>query len=138
VITGRPHYEMLAAAHLRVLESRRLMLGSVERRLDDDPTQTPLQERRAGLLAEIERAERTHTLYALLARDTAEPSFWVHAYGRLIQLAARLEDEMTASAATAGATADAVRTADLPLIAASLRDWREQLRHWQVASVEAV
>lgn len=84
-VMARSTAESIIKARLLVLQSRRLMLTSLQRRFEEHGYE-PLKERIARLRAEADRAQHSYrsSMLALGSPDSAD--YWLVAYSRLIEV----------------------------------------------------
>lgn len=122
-------FDRLLSSYSTVLQSKRLILQSVQRRLADRPSEE-LQRRAARLEADIARVDAVRARLHLGQADVDDPGFWIDAYGLLIRrgedLAGELRRHEPAPPGPAAESADV----DLQLIDWQLVLWRRRLRAW--------
>ena len=115
----------LINSRLLVLQSKRLMLGSIQRRPDE--TSQELDGRVRRLRAEIDTAQH---LYRAAMLEYGSPAhnedFWLIAYGRLIQMGAALATKLR------NAVAD-LPPGDRYEVSADVEAIEEILKHWNAA-----
>ena len=90
---GRGLLEAIVASRLQVLQSKRLMLASNERRLRVHKIES-LRDRVEHLHAELDRAQAAYRSAVLRWGTPKRVDYWPVAYARLIELADNLAEKL--------------------------------------------
>lgn len=121
--------DRMLSSYSAVLQSKRLLLQSVLRRLANRPS-AELQGRAARLEADIARVDAVRARLRLGRADVHDPGFWIDAYGLLIRRGEDLAGELRRhEPALPGPEAENAEV-DLRLIDDQLILWRRRLREW--------
>jgi hypothetical protein len=119
--------ESLVTARLLVLQSKRLMLASSDRRLQLRRTQV-LREAVERLRAEIERAQRAYRLTLVKLGSPLMPDYWPAAYGHLIERADDLSGRLRGAAAGAPRIGGYELATEVEVLDQLIGEWRDSLR----------
>ena len=124
----------IVTARLLILQSKRLMLASLERRLAD----TRLQDLRARVeVLKGETAVAHHNYkHAMLQYGAPENAdYWVVAYTRLVEVGNALAQKLTAAAALLPADEQYEASTDIEMLERIVGRWREAVRDAMAESV---
>jgi hypothetical protein len=117
VVTGR----------LLVLQSKRLMLASRERRLQHRTTKV-LREAVERLRGEIDGAQSAYKLALVRLGSPAMPGYWPAAYSHLIEQADNLSGRLKSAAAAAPQAGRYEMAVEVELLDQLIVEWRASLR----------
>jgi hypothetical protein len=119
--------ESLVTARLLVLQSKRLMLASSDRRLHLRRTKV-LREAVERLREEIERAQRSYRLTLVKLGSPLMPDYWPAAYGHLIERADDLSGRLKGAAAGAPRNGGYELATEVEVLDQLIGEWRDSLR----------
>ena len=120
--------EAIVAARLQVLQSKRLMLASNQRRFENSHAK-PLGERTERLRGELDHAQDVYRHAILRWGSPAFPDYWPVAYGELIHLGDDLARKLRH--ATIGSDDASQRfelATEVEVVEDLIHQWRESLR----------
>lgn len=124
----------LITGRLLVLQSKRLLLGSQERRMNDSSLDS-LRERVDRLRTETATAQQTY-LETMLRWGTPDMhDYWPSAYSRLIAMATLLEDKLRAAVDDLPPAERYEVSTDVEMLERMVCRWSESMRSAMVASV---
>jgi hypothetical protein len=119
--------ESLISARLLMLQSKRLILATLERRFRKEPLDG-LRARVEQLRDETESAQ-DHYARSLLRWGTAQtPEFWPVAYHRLIEMADQLSTRLRRASAGVPPSARYELAAEVEMLETLVDDWRQSVR----------
>ena len=125
--------ETLISARLLMLQSKRLILATLERRM----RQRPLDELRARveqMRAETDNAQYHYSSSMLQWGSPATPEYWPVAYKRLVEVAEKLSAKLRRSASEMPPAERYQLAAEVEMLEALVDRWRDSIR----ASMAAV
>src|SRR5881275_942058 len=112
--------ELLISAKLLMLQSKRLLLASVERRSK--------QKGRDSLRVETETAHEQYCSYVLTWGSPATPDYWPVAYGRLVETAAKLSAKLRGASTGLPPEERYQVAAEVEILETLAEEWRESIR----------
>lgn len=121
--------EEVAVAYDCILQSKRLMLLSVQRRLRAHPTDD-LRRRAQHLESEVDRLSGEQLRLCLNSRQTGDPHFWIAVYSSLLSRGQLLAERLDAARRRDGESV--LGDVDIPLMNSELAVWRARMRSWMV------
>jgi hypothetical protein len=125
---GRSLKETIVAARLQVLQSKRLMLASSQRRFENSRAE-PLHRRAERLRGELDHAQELYRHAILRWGSPAFPDFWPVAYGELIHLGDDLARKLRHATIGCDDTSQRFEIAtEVEVIEDLIHQWRESLR----------
>ena len=119
--------ESLISARLLMMQSKRLLLAGVERRLGM-PGREHLISDVDRLRAETENARENYCSYLLKWGSPEKPEYWSAAYGRLVNTADRLSGKLRRAAVDLPPEERYSVAAEVEMLESLLENWRESLR----------
>jgi hypothetical protein len=125
--------ESLISARLLMLQSKRLILATLERRLKMRPAES-LRARVDHMRHETEDAQEHYSTSMLRWGSPESPQYWPVAYGRLIDTADRLSAKLRQVAADLPFDDRYQLATEVEMIEALAEQWRDSIR----ASIVAV
>ena len=132
--TPRPSIpESLISSRLLMLQSKRLILASLERRWRNQP----LESMRARVDHSRQETRAAHDRYchSLLTWGTSQtPHYWPVAYGRLVETADRLSSKLRGVAPDLPSSDRYQLATEVEMLEALVERWRQSIR----ASITAV
>jgi hypothetical protein len=126
--------EAIVTSRLLVLQSKRLLLASTERRLLGGGPQRPqahhdrLQEDAERFRAQTETAQAAYRAALLKFGSPEAPDFWVITYTRLIEMATALVAKLRAAAPELPPTERLEVATDVEALEDAIQRWRNQVR----------
>ena len=127
MITKRTARQVISS-RLLVLQSKRLMLSSLERRMGSNSNLDSLRQRAERLRDEIERGQHAYRTAVLKFGSPDSHDYWMVAYSRLIEMGNQLSARL---ARTAGSLPPAQRyevASDVEALELIVRSWSEAMR----------
>ena len=124
----------LITSRLLVLQSKRLMLRSLERRLRRSNHHS-IRERLGTLRADVEHANHAYLTGVLDYGSPADPAYWLVAYGRLIEKGNGLTAALRKAVAELPPAERYEASSDVEMLEFLIGGWNESLRR---AMAEAV
>lgn len=125
--------ETLILARLLMLQSKRLILATLERRLKQRPLE-PLSGRVEHMRAETHNAQDHYSTSMLRWGSPATPDYWPVAYRRLVETAERLAAKLRHSAAAMPPEERYQLSAEVEMVEDLVDKWRQSIRA-SIASV---
>jgi hypothetical protein len=119
--------ECLISARLLMLQSKRLILATLERRLDQQRHES-LRPRVAQLRDETENAQERYTSSILRWGSPERPEYWPAAYGRLIETADRLSMRLRRAAVELPPAERYQLSAEVEMLEVIAEGWRDSVR----------
>jgi hypothetical protein len=124
---GRGLLEAVVASRLQVLQSKRLMLASNERRLRVHKIES-FRDRVAHLHAELERAQAAYRSAVLRWGTPKRADYWPVAYARLIELADNLAAKLRVGTADLPPERRFELAVEVEVVEDLIGAWRDSLR----------
>jgi hypothetical protein len=124
---GRGLLEAIVASRLQVLQSKRLMLASNERRLRVHKIES-LRDRVEQLHAELERAQAAYRSAVLRWGTPKRVDYWPVAYARLIELANNLAEKLRVGTADLPPERRFELAVEVEVVEDLIGAWRDSLR----------
>ena len=124
----------IVAAQLLILQSKRLMLASVERRLAETKLQQ-LRDRVDVLKGEVAVAHHNYKNAMLRYGAPDHADYWLVAYMRLIEVGNALTQQLTTAVAELPAEEQYEVSTDIEMLERIVGRWREGMREAMVESV---
>jgi len=119
--------ESLISARLLMMQSKRLLLAGVERRVGM-PGREHLNSDVDRLRAETENAQENYCSSLLRWGSPERPEYWSAAYGRLVNTADRLSGKLRRAAVDLPPEERYSVAAEVEMLESLLENWRESLR----------
>lgn len=117
----------LIMSHLLMVQSKRLVLASVQRRvLERDSEAT--RRRAEKLQAELERAHDNYRSAMLAFGVSGDPAYWLVAYGKLIDTAGTLIERMLDQSPSLSHDRRYQVAGEIEMLEALVSQWRESMR----------
>ena len=133
-LTRRPTIpESLVSSRLLMLQSKRLILATLERRLRNRPLES-MRARVVSLRAETEDAYEHYCLSLLRWGSAESPQYWPVAYGRLVDTAEKLSRRLRGVAHGLPASDRYQMATEVEMLEALAERWRQSVK----ASITAV
>ena len=120
----------IVTSRLLVLQSKRLMLKSLERRASGDVVR-PLdgvEERLRKVRGDIERADATYQRVILSLGEPSDGEFWLIAYRALIEKASALVERMRGATVALPAAERFAAAADVEMLEELVGSWQDAIR----------
>lgn len=130
---GREHVNIITA-RLLILQSKRLMLASLERRLADTRLQQ-LRDRADALKGEAAAAHHNYKTAMLRYGAPDHAGYWLVAYTRLVEVGNALTKQLTTAAAELPANEQYEVSTDIEMLERIVGRWREGVREAMAESV---
>ena len=126
-------YEHIITSRLLILQSKRLLVASAQRRATWNGSQRQ-DERVERLRSEAELASLAYHRTVLMIGSPDQPDYWTVAYGRLVQLGNELRDEMLETSRSLLPPMRDMIATDLDLLNDLVHDWTEAMRNMIAAA----
>jgi hypothetical protein len=120
-------WDTVLTARLLVMQSKRRLLASTERRLRKHNLKA-LREKDNRLHKELEDAQRDYQATLIAWGSPAMPDYWPTAYTRMIGLADRLANQLKRAAVEGSPARRYELGAEIEILEELSRRWRESLR----------
>jgi hypothetical protein len=120
-------FETIVRARLQVLQSKRLMLASSERRLRLHKVRA-LRERVERLHEEMEDAQSCYRSVLIKFGTPGRPDYWPVAYARLVELADNLAEKLRIATVELPPERRFELAVEVEVIEDLLKSWRDSLR----------
>jgi len=117
----------LITSRLLILQSKRLMLHSLQRR-QDEGSRAELNERIEALQVQAERAQHAYRTYVLNWGTTRSSDYWVVAYSRLIEMGNALTTKLREATNDLAPAERYQVSADVEMLEEIVAAWGESLR----------
>ena len=124
--------ELLISAKLLMLQSKRLLLASVERR-SKQKGRDSLRVETDRLREETKTAHEQYCSYVLTWGSPATPDYWPVAYGRLVETAAKLSAKLRGASTGLPREERYQVAAEVEILETLAEEWRESIRKSIVA-----
>jgi hypothetical protein len=125
---GRPSIaETLVLARLLMLQSKRLILATLERRLHQQQVDS-LSARVEHMRREAREAHERYNMSMLAFGSPAIPDYWPVAYGLLIETADRLSDKLRRTAPNLPSADRYQLATDVEMLEGLVEGWRSAIR----------
>jgi hypothetical protein len=121
-------------ARLLVLQSKRQMLRSLERRLDENENVT-MRQRVERLRLEAGQAHNVYVGTVLRLGSTAEVEYWLIAYGRLVEMGNTLSATLRDAVPQLPAVERYEAASDVEMLEHLIGGWTESLRNAMAKAV---
>ncbi len=119
--------ETLISARLLMLQSKRLILATLERRLRQRPIEE-LRDRVEHMRMETDHAQNGYSTSMLRWGSPATPDYWPVAYRRLVEMAEKLSAKLRRSAPDLPPAERYQLAAEVEMLEVLVDSWRESLR----------
>ena len=119
--------DCLISARLLMLQSKRLILATLERRLNKQRHES-LRPRVDRLRAETRRAHEQYTSSVLRWGTPERPEYWPAAYGRLVETADRLSTKLRVAAVELPPEERYQLSAEVEMLEELVERWRHSIR----------
>ncbi len=119
--------ECLISARLLMLQSKRLILATLERRLSEQRHES-LRPRVNRLRDETEDAQERYTSSILRWGSPGRPEYWPAAYGRLVQTADRLSTRLRRAAVELPPAERYQLSTEVEMLEVITDGWRDSIR----------
>ncbi|TMC86184.1 MAG: hypothetical protein E6J06_01565 [Chloroflexi bacterium] len=119
--------ETLISARLLMLQSKRLILATLERRLRQRPIDE-LPGRVEHMRVETDNAQDVYCTSMLRWGSPATPDYWPVAYRRLVEIADRLSSKLRRSATDLPPAERYQLAAEVEMLEVLVDRWRESIR----------
>jgi hypothetical protein len=119
--------DCLISARLLMLQSKRLILATLERRLNKQRRES-LRPRVDRLRAETRRAHEQYTSSVLRWGTPERPEYWPAAYGRLVETADRLSTKLRLAAVELPPEERYQLSAEVEMLEELVERWRHSIR----------
>jgi hypothetical protein len=119
--------ECLISARLLMLQSKRLILATLERRLNKQRHES-LRPRVDRLRAETRHAHEQYTSSVLRWGTPERPEYWPAAYGRLVETADRLSTKLRLAAVELPPEERYQLSAEVEMLEELVERWRHSIR----------
>ena len=127
-LTQRPSIaETLISARLLMLQSKRLILATLERRLRKQPLES-LGARVERMRVETHNARNSYSVSLLQWGSPATPGYWPVAYGRLAEMADSLSTKLRRASADMPAAERYELAAEVEMLEGLVAQWRASIR----------
>jgi hypothetical protein len=119
--------DCLISARLLMLQSKRLILATLERRLNKQRRES-LRPRVDRLRAETRHAHEQYTSSVLRWGTPERPEYWPAAYGRLVETADRLSTKLRLAAVELPPEERYQLSAEVEMLEELVERWRDSIR----------
>lgn len=119
--------ELLVQSHFLIMQSKRLLLISTERRAALRDSER-MRERLQRLRSESDMATASYRRIVLGLGSPAHPDYWPVAYSQMIQLGDRLSARLRETADTMPASDASQIAVDLQLLEQLVNGWTDSMR----------
>lgn len=119
--------DLIVASRLQVLQSKRLLLASCERRMRLNKVES-LRRHVDELHAETDHAQRAYRSALIRWGTPGRPDYWPAAYGRLIELADELADKLRFATVELAPERRFEMAVEVEVIEDLIGDWRDSLK----------
>ncbi len=119
--------ETLISARLLMLQSKRLILATLERRLRQRPLDE-LRSRVEDMRMETENAQYCYSTSMLRWGSPATPDYWPVAYRRLVEMAEKLSAKLRRSAPDLPPAERYQLAAEVEMLEGLVESWRDSIR----------
>ena len=133
---GRGLLEAIVASRLQVVQSKRLMLASNERRLRVHKIES-LRGRVEHLHADLERAQEAYRSAVLRWGTPKRVDYWPVAYTRLIELADNLAEKLRVATVDLPPERRFELATEVEVVEDLIGEWRDSLRQAMVGEETA-
>ena len=127
-IAARPSIaETLISARLSLLQSKRLILATLERRLQQQPVEA-LRDRVEHMRNETRTAQNSYSFSVLAWGSPNTPGYWPVAYKRLAEVADRLSTSLREASGDMPPTERYELAAEVEMLEQLRSEWRASIR----------
>ena len=124
----------LIQSRLLILQSKRMMLNSYQRRLDDLGTDA-LRKRVEQLRLESDRAQHRYRATILAWGSAKDADYWLVAYSKLIEMGNNLTSKLREATEELPASERYEVSADVEQLEEIVRDWTTRMRRSMAEAV---
>lgn len=124
----------IVSSRLLILQSKRLMLSSAQRRLDKTGLDS-IKERVDRLRAETESAQHSYRVAMLAFGSPEHMDYWIVAYGRLIDIGNKLAKKLRHAVVELPATERYEASTDVEMLEDIVGRWSDSMRAAMARSV---
>lgn len=126
--------EHVITSRLLILQSKRLLLHSAQRRLQQTGIQS-MRRRVEALRLETDMAQHSYRLSVLKWGSPQQPDYWLVAYARLIDMGQALSTKLRAAVEELPSAEHAQVEADVEMLEDIIEHWVESMREAMASAV---
>ena len=127
--------QSVLTSRLLILQSKRLMLGRYQRKLDCDGSDEEARRRVEVLRSQTDAAQHAYRSVILAWGSPENAEYWIVAYGRLIDMGTTLTQKLRDAVAELPLAERYQVSADVESLESIVGEWTEKMRRSMAAAV---